>query len=65
MPDNQQIDETLAYVRDNSPIDVNQLSPEGKKLIQDIRDIVETVSNMYAIDLRIVCLLNECRHALS
>lgn len=43
MPDNRQIDETLAYVRENSFVDINKLSPDGRKLIQDIRDIVETV----------------------
>ncbi|TDL17145.1 hypothetical protein BD410DRAFT_682420, partial [Rickenella mellea] len=48
MPDNQQIDQTLAYVRDHSPIHVNKLSPEGKKFIQDLRDIVETARLMVA-----------------
>ncbi|KAI5993190.1 hypothetical protein EDC04DRAFT_2872684 [Pisolithus marmoratus] len=42
MPDNRQIDETLNYVHGHSPVDVNQLSPDGKKLIQDTRDIIET-----------------------
>ncbi|KIK23254.1 hypothetical protein PISMIDRAFT_100825 [Pisolithus microcarpus 441] len=42
MPDNRQIDKTLKYVYENSPVDVNQLSPDGKKLIQDTRDIIET-----------------------
>ena len=46
MPDNQQIDETLAYVRDNSPVDTSQLSPDGQKLVQDVRDIVETVRRL-------------------
>ena len=46
MPDNRQIDETLSYVRDHSPIDVDKLSPDGKKLVQDVRDIVETVSRL-------------------
>lgn len=43
LPDNQQIDETLRYLNDHSPVDLNALSPEGKKLIQDSRDIIETV----------------------
>ena len=43
LPDNHQIDETLKYVHDHSPVDQNALSPEGKKLIQDARDIIETV----------------------
>ncbi|KAG8696444.1 hypothetical protein FRC08_007147, partial [Ceratobasidium sp. 394] len=42
LPDNQQIDETLKYVNNHSPVDLNALSPEGKKLIQDTRDIIET-----------------------
>ncbi|KAI6102700.1 hypothetical protein EV401DRAFT_2061139 [Pisolithus croceorrhizus] len=42
MPDNRQIDKTLKYVYENSPVDVDQLSPDGKKLIQDTRDIIET-----------------------
>ncbi|CAE7147721.1 unnamed protein product [Rhizoctonia solani] len=42
LPDNQQIDETLRYINTHSPVDVNALSPEGKKLIQDTRDIIET-----------------------
>ncbi|KAG8770836.1 hypothetical protein FRC12_004021 [Ceratobasidium sp. 428] len=42
LPDNQQIDETLRYVGSHSPVDTNALSPEGKKLIQDTRDIIET-----------------------
>jgi len=42
MPDNRQIDDTLRYVEEHSPIDTDQLSTEGKKLIQDTRDIIET-----------------------
>ena len=42
LPDNAQIDHTLKYVRDHSPVDQDKLSPEGQKLIQDVRDIVET-----------------------
>jgi hypothetical protein len=42
MPSNVQIDETLKYVIDNSPVDKSKLSSEGQKLIQDIREIVET-----------------------
>ncbi|KAF8301114.1 hypothetical protein DL93DRAFT_2122133 [Clavulina sp. PMI_390] len=41
-PDNVQIDETLLYVLDNSPIDESKLSSEGRKLISDARDIIET-----------------------
>ncbi|KAL4069133.1 hypothetical protein J3A83DRAFT_4535807 [Scleroderma citrinum] len=42
MPDNRQIDEALRYVQEHSPVDTDQLSAEGKKLIQDTRDIIET-----------------------
>ncbi|KAG8738026.1 hypothetical protein FRC10_007389 [Ceratobasidium sp. 414] len=42
LPDNQQIDETLKYVNTHSPVDTNALSPEGKKLVQDTRDVIET-----------------------
>jgi hypothetical protein len=46
MPSNAQIDETLRYVIDASPVDLNQLSPEGRKLVQDTRDIIETARVM-------------------
>lgn len=46
MPNNQQIDETLRYVNDHSFVDVDKLSPEGQKLIQDVRDIIETSRQM-------------------
>ena len=42
MPDNKQIDETLKYVLDHSPVDTSKLSRDGQKLIQDTRDIIET-----------------------
>lgn len=46
MPDNKQIDQTLAYVRDNSPVPLNELSRDGRKLIEDTRDIIETARLM-------------------
>jgi hypothetical protein len=46
MPHNKQIDKTLLYVRDKSPVEIDKLSPEGHKLIQDARDIVETARLM-------------------
>ena len=46
MPTNKQIDDTLDYVLSHSPVDVNALSPEGQKLIQDSRDIIETAKLM-------------------
>ncbi|KIM74590.1 hypothetical protein PILCRDRAFT_14356 [Piloderma croceum F 1598] len=42
MPDNKQIDETLLYVKDTSTVEIDKLSPNGRKLIQDAHDIVET-----------------------
>lgn len=53
LPDNTQIDETLNYVRDNSFVDVDKLSPEGQRLIQDVRDIVETVRAALSSRLRL------------
>lgn len=41
-PSNQQIDTAFRYVLEHSPVDQDQLSPEGRKLIQDCRDIIET-----------------------
>jgi hypothetical protein len=46
LPSNVQIDETLRYTLDHSPVDVNDLSPEGKKLIQDVREIINTARLM-------------------
>ena len=46
MPSNAQIDETLNYVTANSPVDLDKLSPDGQKLIQDSRDIIETARLM-------------------
>ncbi|KAF8639373.1 hypothetical protein AX17_001529 [Amanita inopinata Kibby_2008] len=42
LPSNKQIDRTLKYVLDHSPVDVDRLSPEGRKLINDVHDIIET-----------------------
>lgn len=41
-PSNQQIDTAFRYVLERSPVDQDQLSPDGRKLIQDCRDIIET-----------------------
>jgi len=46
MPSNQQVDETLAYVVEHSPVDLEKLSPEGKKLVQDLREIISTTRLM-------------------
>ncbi|KAG2135159.1 hypothetical protein DEU56DRAFT_401150 [Suillus clintonianus] len=42
MPDNHQIDETLQYLLQTSPVDEHKLSSEGRKLVQDAREIIET-----------------------
>ncbi|KAI0777372.1 hypothetical protein BD413DRAFT_467001 [Trametes elegans] len=42
MPANEQIDRFLTYVLQHSPVDVKDLSPDGRRLIQDSRDIIET-----------------------
>ena len=42
MPGNTQIDKVLSYLRDAEPVDVHKLSQDGKTLIQDSRDIIET-----------------------
>ncbi|KAF7324755.1 hypothetical protein MKEN_00517300 [Mycena kentingensis (nom. inval.)] len=46
MPTNAQINDALAYVKDNSPVDEKKLSPEGRKLVGDIRDILTTMSKI-------------------
>lgn len=46
MPDNKQIDKTLEYAIAHSPVEVGKLSPEGKVLIDDTRDILETLRMM-------------------
>lgn len=46
MPDNKQIDETLQYVKTTSPVELEKLSPDGRKLVQDARDIIETARLM-------------------
>jgi hypothetical protein len=48
MPDNKQIDKTLEYAIANSPVDLKKLSPEGRALIDDTRDILETLRMMVA-----------------
>lgn len=42
LPDNAQIDHTLKYVLNHSPVDQDKLSPDGRKLVQDVKDIIET-----------------------
>jgi len=46
MPSNEQIDRTLHHVLENSPVPEKDLSREGRRLIQDTRDIIETARLM-------------------
>lgn len=41
-PSNTQIDDSLNYATNHSPIDDKKLSADGKQLIQDFRNIIET-----------------------
>jgi hypothetical protein len=42
MPDDRQINETLLYVKNTSPVEIDKLFPDDRKLIQDARDFIET-----------------------
>ncbi|RDX46088.1 hypothetical protein OH76DRAFT_1407219 [Lentinus brumalis] len=46
MPSNEQIDRALNHVLQHSPVDTSELSPDGKRLIEDTRDIIETARLM-------------------
>jgi hypothetical protein len=46
LPTNDQIDKTLQYILDHSPVDVHKLSPEGRNFVQDAKDILETARLM-------------------
>ncbi|WVR07478.1 hypothetical protein IAU60_004520 [Kwoniella sp. DSM 27419] len=48
MPDNHQIDKVLQYAVEHSPVELNKLSPEGRVLIDDFRDIIETLRMIVA-----------------
>lgn len=43
MPDNEQIGSVLEYAIGHSPVDLQKLSPEGRVLIDDFRDTLETL----------------------
>ncbi|KAL0249814.1 hypothetical protein I308_103116 [Cryptococcus tetragattii IND107] len=43
MPDNEQIGSVLEYAIAHSPVDLQKLSPEGRVLIDDFRDTLETL----------------------
>ncbi|CAD6931994.1 unnamed protein product [Tilletia controversa] len=40
-PTNQQIDDTLKFTIEASPVDLDKLSQEGQKLVEDVRNIIE------------------------
>ncbi|KAL9715568.1 hypothetical protein Ac2012v2_000009 [Leucoagaricus gongylophorus] len=42
LPTNRQLDTCLQYLADHAPLDLHQLSPQGLKLIHDLRDIINT-----------------------
>ncbi|KAG2024158.1 hypothetical protein CC2G_001738 [Coprinopsis cinerea AmutBmut pab1-1] len=46
LPSNTQIDQTLDYVLNHSPVETHKFSPEGQKLVQDVRDIIGTAKLM-------------------
>ncbi|TDL17822.1 hypothetical protein BD410DRAFT_793854 [Rickenella mellea] len=46
MPDNAQVDEILVYLQHHSLVDESKLSPEGKKLADDLRSIGETARQL-------------------
>jgi Family of unknown function (DUF5923) len=46
LPTNEQIDKTLQYILDHSPIDIHKLSPEGRNLVQDTQDVIGTARLM-------------------
>ena len=46
LPTNEQIDKTLQYILDHSPIDIHKLSAEGRKLVQDTQDVIGTARLM-------------------
>ncbi|KAF8813294.1 hypothetical protein BYT27DRAFT_7239437 [Phlegmacium glaucopus] len=43
LPTNTQIDKALQYILDHCPVDVHKLSPEGRKLVQDIIGTARTM----------------------
>lgn len=43
LPQNSQIDQALRYLEGHSPVNLNKLSPEGRKLVDDCRGIIETM----------------------
>jgi len=48
MPDNEQINEALDFALKHSPVELSKLSPDGKLLVEDVRDIIETARMIIA-----------------
>ncbi|WVN90208.1 uncharacterized protein L203_105444 [Cryptococcus depauperatus CBS 7841] len=48
LPSNTQIDKVLDYAVEHSPVDLTKLSPEGRVLIDDFRDVIETLRSIVA-----------------
>ncbi|KAG6885293.1 hypothetical protein C0993_003577 [Termitomyces sp. T159_Od127] len=46
LPSNKQIDQTLQYVLDHSPVTTEKLSNDGKKLVHDVQEIIKTMKTM-------------------
>ncbi|EKM74725.1 hypothetical protein AGABI1DRAFT_103321 [Agaricus bisporus var. burnettii JB137-S8] len=46
LPSNAQIDSFLNYLGDHPPVNVNELSSDGRKLVQDTRDILNTARDI-------------------
>jgi hypothetical protein len=49
MPDNKQIYEMPRSVKTTSLVDINQLSPDGRKLIQDAHNVIEPTRLMVQV----------------
>lgn len=49
LPDNNQIENALAYAQTNSSIDLSKLSADGQKLVDDIRDIIGTMREIVTV----------------
>ncbi|EPQ27081.1 uncharacterized protein PFL1_05365 [Pseudozyma flocculosa PF-1] len=45
-PDNKQIDDTLKYTLAHSPIDETKLSSDGRTLVKDVRELIESARQM-------------------
>ncbi|KAJ7807352.1 hypothetical protein B0H14DRAFT_3091268 [Mycena olivaceomarginata] len=46
LPTNAQVADTIKYVKANPPVDESKLSDEGRKLVGDIREILNTFSTL-------------------